>query len=73
MAEKTKKLSFGGKIKKFFKDYKSEFKKVTWYGKEQTLKSTLIVLVLVVALAVVIGGLDFLFYKGINLLGGIFA
>ena len=69
MAEKTKKLSLGGKIKKFFKDYKSEFHKVTWYGKEQTLKSTLIVIVL----AVVIGGLDYVFYKGINLLGGIFS
>ena len=39
MAEKTKKPSFGGRIKKFFKDYKSEFKKVTWYSREQTFKT----------------------------------
>lgn len=73
MAEKTKKPSFGGRIKKFFKDYKSEFKKVTWYSREQTFKSSLIVIVVVVALALVIGALDYLFYSGINLLGGIFA
>lgn len=73
MAEKVKKPSIGAHIKKFFKDYKSELKKITWYGREQTLKSTAVVCAVVVALAIVIGGLDFVFYKVISLLGGILA
>lgn len=73
MAEKTKKPSIGERIKRFFKDYKSELKKITWFSREQTLKSTAVVCVVVIILAAIIGGLDFLFYKGISLLGGILA
>ncbi len=72
MAEK-KKLSFFGRIKKFFKDYKSELKKITWYSREQTLKSSAVVIAVVVVLAIVIGGLDYVFYHLISLLGGILA
>ncbi len=70
---KTKKPTFGERVKKFFNGYKSELKKITWYSREQTLKSTLVVCVLVIAVAVVIGGLDLLFGKGIQALGGILA
>lgn len=73
MAEKAKKVSIGARIKKFFKDYKSEIKKITWYSREQTLKSSLIVCVMVVVLAIVIGGLDYLFYNLLQWLGGILA
>ena len=73
MAEKTKKPSFGTRIKNFFKNYKSELKKITWYSRELTFKSTLVVCVVIVVLAIVIGGLDLLFGKGIQALGGILA
>lgn len=73
MAEKVKKPSIGARIKKFFKDYKSELKKVTWYSREQTLKGSAVVCAVVVVLALIIGGLDFVFAKGIELLGGILA
>ena len=49
MAEKIKKES---KIKKFFKDYKSEFKKLVWPEKKDTLRKRGIVIV-----ALVISGL----------------
>lgn len=73
MAEKTKKPSLWARIKQFFKDFKSETKKITWFGREQTLKSTVVVLVVVIAFAVVIGLLDYLFGTGISKLGGILA
>ena len=55
MAEKIKKES---KIKKFFKDYKSEFKKITWASKKSTFKNFGIVLAIVIVSAVVIGAID---------------
>ena len=73
MAEKTKKPSIWARIKRFFKDFKSETKKITWFSREQTLKSTAVVLVVVIAFAVAIGILDVLFGQGIGMLGGIFA
>ena len=45
-------------IKKFFKDYKSEMKKVVWYGRKQTIKSTGVVIVVLVATSAAIGLLD---------------
>lgn len=73
MAEKTKKLTIFGRIKRFFKDIKAELKKITWFSGEQTLKSTVIVCVMIVVFAVVIGLLDFGVASLIGLLGGILA
>ena len=50
--------SFKEKVKKFFSDYKSELKKVVWLPWDQTRKSTLVVLVVMVAFAVAISLLD---------------
>lgn len=55
---KSSKPGLGAKIKKFFKDYKSEMKKVVWYGKAQTLKSTGLVIVCLVVVSAVISLLD---------------
>ncbi len=55
---KSSKPGLGAKIKKFFKDYKSEMKKVVWYGKTQTLKSTGLVIVCLVVVSAVISLLD---------------
>ena len=55
---KTRKPGFGSKLKKFFKDNKSELKKVVWYGKKQTIKSTGLVIVSLVVVSAVISLLD---------------
>ena len=57
------------KIKKFWKSYKSELKKITWYSRKQTFTSTLLVLVCMGISAVFIGLLDLGFSKGIEGLG----
>ena len=67
MADKTEKKSKGffagvkrffGRIGKFFRDTVSEMKKVVWYGKNQTLKSTGLVIVCLVVVSAVISLLD---------------
>ena len=57
------------RIKKFWKSYKSELKKITWYSRKQTFTSTLLVLVCMGVSAVFIGLLDLGFSKGIEGLG----
>ena len=57
------------RIKKFWKSYKSELKKITWYSRKQTFTSTLLVLVCMGISAIFIGVLDFGFSKGIEGLG----
>ncbi len=60
MAEAEKKPN---RIVKFFKDLKSERKKVTWPSVKDTNKSLLVVIVEVLAVAVAVGLLDFGFSK----------
>jgi len=57
------------RIKKFWKSYKSELKKITWYSRKQTFTSTLLVLACMGISAVFIGLLDLGFSKGIEGLG----
>lgn len=52
---------FFGRIGKFFRDTKSEVKKVTWPSKKQIINNALIVLAVVVIAAIVIFLLDMLF------------
>ena len=42
--KKKKKSGFGEKVKKFWRDYKSEFKKIVWPTRKQTVRSTAVVL-----------------------------
>lgn len=60
------------KVGKFFRGLKSEFKKIVWSPWNQVRKNTLVVIVLVLALAIIIGLLDFLFGQGITELKNIF-
>jgi preprotein translocase subunit SecE len=79
MAEKIEKKSgffagvkrFFGKIVKFFRDTKSEMKKVVWPSKKQVLNNTIVVLVVVLVSFVVIFALDSLFGLSIQGLLGI--
>ena len=61
--------SFQEKVKKFFSDYKSELKKVTWSSKEDVRKNTITVIVVILVLVIVIALLDFIFLSGIEALG----
>ena len=67
--EKKDKPSFIERVKKFWREYKSELKKVVWATRESTLKNTLIVAVAVIVVGACIGILDFAFSSGIVALG----
>lgn len=58
----------GKAIKKFCKDLKGEIKKITWPDRKTVLKSTAVVLVVVIVCALVIGGIDWLLSQGMSLL-----
>ena len=52
-----------GKVSKWFRDLKSEFKKVVWPSKKTVINNTSVVVAVVVFSAVVIGLLDAGFLK----------
>ena len=56
---------FHAKVNKFFKDYKSELKKVVWSPVRDVKRNTAIVILSALFFAIVIGLLDFVFSKGI--------
>lgn len=60
------------KVAKFFREVKSELKKIVWTPWSQVKKNTFVVLVIVIICAAAIGALDYLFSKGIFALGRIF-
>ena len=53
--------NFGTRVSKFFRDTKSELKKVVWPSKEDTKQNTVVVLVTVALAAVVMILLDTVF------------
>ncbi len=55
---KSNKPSFWQRIKNFFKGLKSECKKVVWYGKKATLKSSALVIVSLVVVAAIVAVID---------------
>ena len=73
----AKKVSFFGKVKnffkgigKYFKDTKSELKKVVWPSKHDVKNNTITVVVVVLIAAVVLIALDLIFGGAIHLLIG---
>lgn len=58
----------GQKIAKWFKDYKSEIKKIVWLSRKETVRQTTIVIVIVVVACAVLGGLDWAFTKLVQLI-----
>lgn len=70
-AEKNekKKASLVQKTAKFFREYRSELKKVVWATPAQTLNNFILVAVSVVVTGLGIGVLDFVFNTGITALG----
>ena len=63
--KKEKKPGLFKRMGKFFRECKSEMKKVTWLSRKETVKSSIIVVVVTVALAVLIGVIDTVLELGI--------
>ena len=60
------------KLKIWWGSIKSELKKIVWSSPEQVKRNSIVVIVFVVALAVAIGLLDFVFFRGIAALSNLF-
>lgn len=67
----AKKASFGTRVKKFFRDTKSELKKVTWPTKSQLIHNTGIIIVFIIIITVILTVLDMGFGKLISYLTNI--
>ena len=76
MAETNKKPNFfvrtGKRFSKWFREMKSELKKVVWPSGKQLLNNTIIVLVAVLIVGVIVCLFDFVAELGIDLLGKLF-
>jgi preprotein translocase subunit SecE len=68
-ASGKEKMKLGARIKKFFRDYRSELKKIVWPTRPQVIKNTGVVLVAIIFVAAVVGVLDLVFGLGISALG----
>ena len=68
---KANKPSLGAKIKKAWKEFKAEFKKIVWSSKKNTFNNTVLVIVSMVVVAVCIGVLDYAFSSLLTALGGL--
>lgn len=56
--EDVKKLSFPKKVAKWWREMKSELKKVVWPTPQQTTKNTVVALIVMAVSAIVIWGFD---------------
>ena len=54
----TEKVSTFERVKKWFRDLKSELKKVVWPTKQQTANNTIVALVVMFAFAIILWGFD---------------
>lgn len=61
-----------GGIKKAWREFKAEFKKIVWSSKRSTFNNTVLVLVSTIVVSVVIGLLDFGFSSLLTWLGTLF-
>ena len=54
------------RIAKFFRDYKSEMKKIVWAGPKSVVKNSVMVIITIAVVALVVALLDFVFAQGIT-------
>nr|WP_297174448.1 preprotein translocase subunit SecE [uncultured Agathobaculum sp.] len=75
MAEETKakKPGFFARIGKWFRELKSECRKIVWPTRRQTANNTLVVLACVVIIGIFIWIIDILFGYGVQMLLSTFA
>ena len=57
--EGKEKLGFFAKIAKFFRDYKSEFKKLVWPSRQQLAKNSAVVLISILVCSVALWAIDY--------------
>ncbi len=69
----TEKKGFFKRVGKWFRDMKSELKKVVWPTPKQTAKNTLVAVVMIVVCAVVLWGFDSAAQATVKALINIFA
>ena len=70
--EKNDKPGFFARMGKWFRDMKSELKKVQWPTRKQTINNTLIVIACVIVVGIFIALFDFVAGEAIGLLIGAF-
>ncbi len=68
---KAKKPGLFKRIGNFFREYRSEMKKVVWYPRDRVIRDTGIAVAVLVACGAIVGVLDLLFAQLILLLGKI--
>ena len=51
------------KIKEFFKEVQIEIKRINWPTKKETIRYTLIVILVSIIVAIFLGGIDFIFTR----------
>ena len=66
--DKAEKRGMIERISQWFRDLKSELKKVVWPTKQQTANTTLVALVVIVASSIVVWGFDTLAQEGVKAL-----
>lgn len=66
---KKEKKEKSHKISKFFKDLKSELKKITWYSKHDTINSSVWTIIALVIFSAVIFGVNWGFSALLSLIG----
>ena len=67
--KKKSKISLKEKTSKALREYKSELKKIVWFNREQTFKSSVIVIISVMIVSAFISSLDFIFSNALLWLG----
>ena len=65
-------IVYRSKIPTWWKGLKSECGKITWCPKEKLKKNTFVVVIIILVIAAAIGVLDFVFSRGMILLGDLF-
>ena len=71
-SDKNSKPGFFARAGKWFRDMKSELKKVQWPTRKQTINNTLIVIACVIVVGIFIGLFDLVAQEGIKFLIGFF-
>jgi len=57
-------------LRRYFRESRIELRKVTWPSREQTVNLTLVVVVVCVAIALFLGGIDYVFVQLITKISG---
>ncbi len=70
-ASKKDKPALKERVAKAWREYKSELKKIVWYNREQTFRSSVVVVVSIIIVSACVGGLDWVFSKLLMWLGSL--